>query len=264
MSRLLSASKEPQPPSRPLHAEKPGEPPVDRAPPALGLESLDPVQGHQDHGRVVEVGIEVIVVLKRPATRGHVRALGLPVARHRDLLVDHPFGRPLELRVIGGQPRVDERIHGDRGVPDGRDAGLVVQRRGGLDPERLDFLDLAADQRVIFGIAERLQREDGIGHGGEDAAEAARHREPLLEPPPRRLHRASSKGPGPEALPPLEAIVHADEEVLPEEGLGRERPGDPGNRRLARSRGTSQSSSSRQDSGRSITGLASIRTGVAR
>ena len=65
---------------------------------------LDPVQGHQDHGRVVEVWLEVIVILKRPAARRHVRALGLPVARHSDLLVDHPFGRQLELRVIGGQP----------------------------------------------------------------------------------------------------------------------------------------------------------------
>ena len=215
-------------PIRSLHAEKPGEAPVDRAPPALGLDSLDPVESHQDHGRVVEVGIEVIVVLKRPAARGHVRALDLPVARHRDLLVDHPLGRQLELWVIGGQPRVDERIHGDRGVPDGRDAGLVMQQRGGLDPERLDFLDLAPDQRVIFGIAERLQREDGIGHGREDPAEAAGHGEPLLEPPPRRLHRASAKGPRPEALPALEAIVHADEEVLPEEGLGREGARNPG------------------------------------
>ena len=84
-----------------------------------GIESLDPVQGHQDHGRVVEVGVEVVVVLKRPAAGGHVRALDLPVARHRDLLVDHPLGRPLELRMIGGQSGVDQRIHGDRGVPDG-------------------------------------------------------------------------------------------------------------------------------------------------
>ena len=68
---------------------------------AAGARGRGPRSGaerHQDHGRVVEVRVEVVVVLKRPAPRGHVRALGLPVARHRDLLVDHPLGRPAGAR----------------------------------------------------------------------------------------------------------------------------------------------------------------------
>src|SRR5256885_15768844 len=67
------------------------------------------------------------------------------------------------------------------------------------------------------GVAEQAHREDRVGHRGVDAAEAAGDGEPLLEPHARRLDRALAERTRGEALPDLEAVVHCDEDVLPEE-----------------------------------------------
>src|SRR5262249_57538519 len=96
----------------------------------------------------------------------------------------------------------------------------------GLEGEVVDLLELAGDEWMILWIAQGAQGENGVGHGGEDAAEPARHGQPLLEPTPRRFQRASAERARSEALPPLEGVIHPDEEVLPDEELGGERARD--------------------------------------
>src|SRR5213076_1902212 len=95
--------------------------------------------------------------------------------------------------------------------------GLIVDLVAVLDRERLDLLDLPADERVVVGIAEQPHGEDRVRHRGIDAAEAPGHGEPLLEPRAGRLDRALAERALREALPDLEPVVHGDEEVLPEE-----------------------------------------------
>ena len=75
-----------------LHAEEPAEPALLGGPRLVGVEPFDLLEGHHDHRGVVEVRIEVVVVLERPAAGLHVRALHLPVAGHEDLARDHPVG----------------------------------------------------------------------------------------------------------------------------------------------------------------------------
>src|SRR5499426_2417733 len=79
---------------------------------------------------------------------------------------------------------------------------------------------------MVLRVAEGAQGEDGVDHGGEDAAQPARHGQSLLEPASRRFQRAPAEGPGTETLPALEGVVHPDEEILPDEALGGEWPGD--------------------------------------
>jgi hypothetical protein len=74
-----------------LHAHEPRHATTQRALFPRGVEPLHARQRHHHHGRVVEVGIEIVVVLERPAARRHLRTLDLPVARHRHLPVDHPL-----------------------------------------------------------------------------------------------------------------------------------------------------------------------------
>ena len=50
-----------------LHPQEPAEPALLGQPRAIGIHTLDPLQGHEDHGGVVEVRVVGIVVLERPA-----------------------------------------------------------------------------------------------------------------------------------------------------------------------------------------------------
>src|SRR5262249_60799524 len=99
-------------------------------------------------GRVIQVRVEVVAVLKRPSPSRNVRALGLPVSADRDLLVHHPFGRALELRMVRRESRLEERVGGEGGIPHGREARLGVERGSRLDAPIFDLLDLVRYARM--------------------------------------------------------------------------------------------------------------------
>src|SRR5262245_23241204 len=101
-----------------------------------------------------------------------------------------------------------------------------MERISRLDAQVFDLLDLVRDERMIVRQPERPERQYGIGHGGKDSAQAAGHREPLLDPAARSLEGARAERPRSQSFPALEIVVHADEEVLPEERLRRERTRD--------------------------------------
>src|SRR5207302_4389555 len=83
-----------------------------------------------------------------------------------------------------------------------------------------------ADERVVLGITEGPQGQHRVGHGREDYAQASRHGQALLEPAQRRRDGAPPEWSRAQALPALEGVVHADEEILPDEAFRRERAGD--------------------------------------
>jgi hypothetical protein len=107
---------------------------VECAPAAVSrLHSLDPVagtrdggpagpelvEGDRDHRCVVDVRVEVVVVLERPAPGLHAWELHRPVAASPDLLPEEPLRSLVESRLVGGHscgPQGDQR---EAGVPDG-------------------------------------------------------------------------------------------------------------------------------------------------
>ena len=147
-----------------LHPEEPAEPALLGQPRAIGIHTPDRSRAMRTmpcrRGRGSRV-----VVLERPAAWLHVRALHLPVARHQDLLGQHPVRGPLQRRVIGGRS-LDQRVRRQRGVPHRRGAGLIVELVAVLDGERLDLLELAQDQRVVLGIAEHAQGQHELAMAG--------------------------------------------------------------------------------------------------
>src|SRR2546426_535337 len=215
----------------PLHAEEPAEAALLREPRRIGVEPVDLLERHEHHRGVIEVRIEVVVVLERPAARPDVRPFHLPVTRDENLAVDEPLRRAAKRRVRGREAALDQRVDRERGVPHGGRAGLIVELLVRLDRERLDLLDLPEHQRVVVGVAEHAHREDRDRHRRVDPAAAAGHGEPLLEPHARRLDRALAERACGEALPDLEAVVDGDEEVLPESGPPPDGFGTRGERR---------------------------------
>src|SRR5204863_7281693 len=105
-----------------LHSGRPREPAVDRlvAPMAAAQRECD------DRG-VVNVGIEVVLELERPAAGRKVWPAHRPVALDGDLLADQPVGGADERGMLGAEPGVAEREHGEAGVPDRRLARLRTQ-----------------------------------------------------------------------------------------------------------------------------------------
>ena len=203
-----------------LHAEEPAEPALDR-PGAAGRRpgARSGASAISDHRGVVEVRVEGVVVLERPAAG--LRACGRLTCQSpgsSDLAVQQPV-RGADAAPGGrrGRPTLEQRVDRERGVPHGRHARLA---RGSasrlLDAERLDLLELPGDQRVVVGVAEEPHRQDPRSPW---RGRCRRGR-------PGTAIRASSQscaasmarpapGAGAEALPHLEEAVDADEEVLP-------------------------------------------------
>src|SRR5512134_310647 len=130
--------------------------------------------------------------------------------------------------MVRGQVALDQGVGYQRGVPHRREARLQAELVVALDGERLELLDLPEDQGVVVGIAEQAQGEHRVGYRRVDAAQAARHRQPLLEPQARGLDRSLAERPWREALPDLQTIVDGYEEALPEQTPPRERLGHAG------------------------------------
>src|SRR5207247_2520215 len=100
-----------------LHAEEPAEPALLRQSHGVPVEPADLLERHQDHRGVVEVRVEVVVVLERPAAGPDVGPLHLPVTRDEDLATDEPLDRTLAERTRGeALPDLEAVVHGDEDV----------------------------------------------------------------------------------------------------------------------------------------------------
>ncbi len=208
-----------------LHAEHP----ADAAPDRRGFFTVelgaDAVESHQDHDRVIHVGIKLIVILKIPAADRFVGlriavALGVfhaPIARATDFLVQEPATGLLQGRVIGCEPGFVECVDAERGVPDGRETWLKADGIAFFNLERIHLAQAVGDKETIVAVPERAQRHDIVGHSRKDRPEpagcAAVFDGPALgQPqriPPQRLERV--------ALEKLEIRVDQEKEVVPGE-----------------------------------------------
>src|SRR5258708_25496155 len=85
------------------------------------------VEGHDDDGRVVEVGIVCVVVLECPPARPNAAPFFFPVSLDVEYLatlkpIESLRNAKLRLAIAGLQ----QRVTSERGVPDGRNAGLAI------------------------------------------------------------------------------------------------------------------------------------------
>ena len=75
-------------------------------------------QRKHDHGGVVDVRIEIVVELERPAARREVRTADRPVTGDGDFLPQQPVAGSPQARVVGRHAGRTECQHRERGVPD--------------------------------------------------------------------------------------------------------------------------------------------------
>ena len=85
------------------------------------------LQGHQRHGRIVDIGIELVGIFEIPAA-GHGIDRFSPIARRRRLAAPQPCGRPENRGVVGRHARRSQRTHHQARIPDRRKARLQPRR----------------------------------------------------------------------------------------------------------------------------------------
>ena len=123
-------------------------------------------QREDDHGRVVDVGVVLVRELEREAARRKPGPAHCPVAPRPHLLARQPFACPDDCLVLGIDACVEQCEHRQRRIPDGRLAGLEAAALVVLDREVVETVDRPSENRVVEGVAERMQRDDDQTHGG--------------------------------------------------------------------------------------------------
>lgn len=215
-----------------LHAEVPGHPAGDGAldPGRVGV--LDAAQGEDHLGRVVDVGVGVVVELERPAAGGEAGPAHGPVARADDLLAEHPVGGLDQRRMVGAQSRVGQGDRGEAGVPHRGLAGL--DHPGAVRAphrEPLQGLQTGAHHRMSEVVAEQVQGDDRVHGGRLDPAPAAVVLLPFDDPAARARHRRLAQAARCEAPVDVQGLVHPLEGAVPAGQRG-ESPGGVGGTRV--------------------------------
>ena len=135
--------------------------------------AIGAVHRHRHHGGVVGVGIMRVGVLERPAARPDVRTPGGPVALDvEDLERLEPVERRPHRLGAGVAAGFEQRVGGERGVPDRRQAGLAIGLVLADDEEPLDRLTRRDEMGMIGRVAERVEHQHRVRHRRIDRAEA--------------------------------------------------------------------------------------------
>ena len=197
-----------------LHADNPGPGTPQRAARPVRVGVGHPAQ-RQPHLRgVVDVRVQVVGELERPAAGREIRPAHRPVAGHRDLLAQQPVGGPPHRRAVRGFARVEQADDGQRGVPDRGLAGLQPAHpavRGVLvDEEPVEAAQPGLQHGVGERVAEQVQGHDRINPRRLDAPPGAVRLLPRDDPfggaaqrqPPHRPQRM----PAVEVQAPVQAL----------------------------------------------------------
>src|SRR5205814_6245396 len=138
-----------------LHADEP----VDAARDGALLADPHSVQRERQDGRVVHVGVVVVLVLERPAAGRPVGPADRPVALDADLLREQVLPCANELAVVVWDTAGAERKQGESRVPDGRLARLGPEPLAVLHHESSPPLDRLPDRWVVEPVAGRGPRD---------------------------------------------------------------------------------------------------------
>ena len=130
-------------------------------------------QRHQHHHGVVRIRVVDVVELEGPAARLGVRVLVPPIAaQRRDFLAHQPLRGAPQRRVLRAQPALAERDHIDRRIPDRREARLDAEILRIIHQQPFEIALRLHVERMVRGIAKRLQRDERVQHRREDGAQA--------------------------------------------------------------------------------------------
>ena len=107
----------------------------------------------RDDRRVVDVRVEVVVVLERPAAGLDAGELDRPVSARPDLLLEEPLAAFWSAGSSAAHSRGPKRDEREAGVPDGRLARLGPKAVAVVDHEPLPALDPAPEVRRLGPVA---------------------------------------------------------------------------------------------------------------
>ena len=177
-----------------------GELPADGA---LGYRDLIALAGivnlaqrKQNLRRIIGIRVKLVVELEVPAARLGVADFDGPIALVADLFGKHPVDGFDHARIVARHAGLAQRKDSLRRIPHRAHAGRHTEGwlghlRGGrlLDAELFKFVAGADDLRIVLGVSEAAQRDDGVEHGGIDGAEAVAHLEAFEHPLFRAFER---------------------------------------------------------------------------
>ena len=200
-----------------LHADDP----VARTSNRIGVGGVTvPVQQHADHSGVVDIGVVRVFVLECPAARREAGPSHAPVARD---VVDLPLDKP-GAGAIGLDARLGQRVSGQAGVPDRRQAGLAPGAIGLDDQQLAHRAPGGRGGWVIGGIAEGVKHHYAVGDCRVDAAKAVIAVQPLDD----ERHCLVDRGRRPAAGEPRLHLAQDDIDALEDPPPGRAvRPANP-------------------------------------
>ena len=149
-----------------------------------------------------------------------------PIGTDAAFFFQQPANGGFDLEVRRIDLRFGQGVHGDAGVPDGRDAGLDADGVAFLDEEIEDFLVAFDHQRMIFGIAEAMEEDEHVGHRREDRAQAFGVLR-VLDQPFQRLFQGAFAQAGKGGLAVnFQELIDAKEEIAPGSGEAAGRIGE--------------------------------------
>ena len=90
---------------------------------------------------------------------------------------------------------------------------------GCFDAELLKLVARANHLRIVFGVAQAAQRDDGVQHGRIDGAEAVGHLQPLQHPLLRLLQRELAQRANVHRFGPVHHAIENEEEIAPGDEL---------------------------------------------
>ena len=97
-----------------------------------------------------------------------------------------------------------------------RKVGSGISARGPLlDAELLKLVARANHLRIVFGVAQAAQRDDGVEHGRINGAQAVGHLQPLEHPLLGALHGQLAQRANVHRLEPVRHAVESQEKVAP-------------------------------------------------
>ena len=119
--------------------------------------------------------------------------------------------------MIRRQSRFFERHHGNRGVPNRRNARRHANRVAFFDLKSRKFVDFARGERIVRRMAQRHQRKNGVHHGRINRGQPFAALQVLEHPFPRLPQRALPQGLPRHAFVQFQAAIQGQEEISPAE-----------------------------------------------
>jgi hypothetical protein len=150
-----------------------------------------------------------------------------PVALVADLFGEHPVRGLDHARIVARHAGLAQRVDRLRRIPHRRDAGLHAEGGLGhlvagrlLDAQLLKLVAGANHLRIVLGVAQAAQRDDGVQHGRIDGAQAVGHLQrasihfsALLQGQLAQRANVNRLGPVHDAVQNEEEIAPGDEEL---------------------------------------------------